>query len=148
MSVPNPASDDSERIKVLSLNVWQVLSILLVYVYLLTYLYRRGLAIISKDRRTRIKAIAEYIGSSNYDIVCLQELWIYKDYEIVREEVLDNLPFSRFFHTSAQGRVSYMQRLIRQKRSTRFWVGHLHSPSPHLGASTTVLALRLTCAGL
>ena len=32
--------------------------------------------------------------------MCLQELWIYKAFEIVREEVLHNLPFSRFFHTS------------------------------------------------
>lgn len=61
--------------------------------------YPRGLAIVSKDRRTRIQAIAEYLASSSYDIVCLQELWIYKDYEVVREEVQGNLPFSRFFHT-------------------------------------------------
>ena len=58
----------------------------------------RGLAIISKDRAARIKAIAEYLASSSYDIVCLQELWIYKDYEIIREEVSQLLPFSRFFH--------------------------------------------------
>jgi len=60
---------------------------------------RRGLAFISKDRPTRIKAIAESIANSAYDIVCLQECWIYKDFEIIREEVLQYLPFSRFFHT-------------------------------------------------
>lgn len=64
--------------------------------------YPRGLAVISKDRRPRIKAIAEHIVSTNYDIVCLQELWVHKDFEIVREEVHDALPFSRFFHTSVQ----------------------------------------------
>ncbi len=62
----------------------------------------RGLAFISKDRPARIKAIAEYLASTSYDIVCLQELWIYKDFEIVREELLNNLPFSRFFHTSVK----------------------------------------------
>jgi hypothetical protein len=63
------------------------------------YPRRRGLAFISKDRPPRIKAIAEYLATTHYDVVCLQELWIYKDFEIVREEVLQNLPFSRFFHT-------------------------------------------------
>jgi len=59
----------------------------------------RGLAIISKDRHARIQAIAEYLASSSYDIVALQELWVYKDYEIIRSQVQHNLPFSRFFHT-------------------------------------------------
>ncbi|KAK8861473.1 hypothetical protein IAR55_002294 [Kwoniella newhampshirensis] len=75
---------DNNTLKVFSFNVW-------------------GLAIISKDRHVRIRAIAEYLASSSYDIVCLQELWVYKDYEIVREEVSQNLPFSRFFHTGALG---------------------------------------------
>ncbi|OCF74859.1 inositol phosphorylsphingolipid-phospholipase C [Kwoniella mangroviensis CBS 8886] len=85
MSLPNDPSDHPDRtLKVLTFNVW-------------------GLAIVSKDRQVRIKAIAEYLASSNYDIVCLQELWVYKDFEIVREKVRRNLPFSRFFHTGALG---------------------------------------------
>ncbi|WVW80018.1 hypothetical protein I302_101991 [Kwoniella bestiolae CBS 10118] len=85
MSIPNYPPDHPDRtLKVLSFNVW-------------------GLAIISKDRLIRIKALAEYLASSNYDIVCLQELWVYKDFEIVREQVRRNLPFSRFFHTGALG---------------------------------------------
>ncbi|WWC87756.1 uncharacterized protein L201_002648 [Kwoniella dendrophila CBS 6074] len=85
MSLPNHPPDHPDRtLKVLSFNVW-------------------GLAIISKDRLIRIKAIAEHLASSNYDIVCLQELWVYKDFEIVREAVRRNLPFSRFFHTGALG---------------------------------------------
>ncbi|ODO09201.1 hypothetical protein I350_02801 [Cryptococcus amylolentus CBS 6273] len=63
----------------------------------------RGLAIISKDRIQRLRAIAEHIASASYDIVCLQELWVYKDYEMVREEIQHALPFSRFFHTGALG---------------------------------------------
>ncbi|KAK4687628.1 sphingomyelin phosphodiesterase 2, partial [Tremellales sp. Uapishka_1] len=78
------SSVENNTLKVLSFNVW-------------------GLAFVSKDRKIRIKAIAEYLASSSFDIVCLQELWIYKDFEIVREEVLQNLPFSRFFHTGALG---------------------------------------------
>ncbi|WVQ73712.1 hypothetical protein IAR50_003292 [Cryptococcus sp. DSM 104548] len=71
-------------LKVLSFNVW-------------------GLAFISKDRIQRLRAIAEHIASASYDIVCLQELWVYKDYEMVREEIQSVLPFSRFFHTGALG---------------------------------------------
>jgi hypothetical protein len=63
------------------------------------HLTPRGLAFISKDKTPRIRAIAEYLASSNYDVVGLQELWVYKDYEVIREEVAHNLPFSRFFHT-------------------------------------------------
>jgi len=59
----------------------------------------RGLAFISKDRPARINAIAEYLSQADYDVVCLQELWIYKDYEHVRDIVSHNLPCSRFFHT-------------------------------------------------
>jgi hypothetical protein len=59
----------------------------------------RGLAVVSKDRPPRIKAIASYLAASDYDVVCLQELWIYKDYEIVKKEVESKLPYSRFFHT-------------------------------------------------
>ncbi|WWC60189.1 uncharacterized protein I303_102754 [Kwoniella dejecticola CBS 10117] len=79
-----PADHPDRSLKVLSFNVW-------------------GLAIISKDRAARIKAISDYLASSNYDIVCLQELWVYKDFETVREGCRKNLPFSRFFHTGALG---------------------------------------------
>ncbi|TYJ54443.1 hypothetical protein B9479_004859 [Cryptococcus floricola] len=53
-----------------------------------------GLAFYSKDRIQRLRAIADHIASASYDIVCLQELWIYKDYEMVREEIQHVLPFS------------------------------------------------------
>ncbi|ORY29503.1 inositol phosphorylsphingolipid-phospholipase C [Naematelia encephala] len=85
MSIPNPVpSDPDSTLRVFTFNVW-------------------GLKFISSDRPVRIKAIAEYLASSSYDIVCLQELWIYKDYEIIKGEVQQNLPFSRFFHTGALG---------------------------------------------
>jgi sphingomyelin phosphodiesterase 2 len=95
MTASDPSMDDPKRtLRVFSFNVWCV--------EMLRYgagLTLRGLAIISKDRKVRIRAIAEYLASSNYDIVCLQELWVYKDYEIVKNEVSQVLPFSRFFHT-------------------------------------------------
>jgi sphingomyelin phosphodiesterase 2 len=54
---------------------------------------------VSKDRLIRVKAIAEHLASSDYDIVCLQELWIHKEFELVRDRVVQALPYSRFFHT-------------------------------------------------
>lgn len=64
----------------------------------------RGLAFISKDRPARISAIADHLSTTDHDIVCLQEIWIYKDYEHVRDVVSQNLPYSRFFHTSVNPR--------------------------------------------
>ncbi|ORX36491.1 Endonuclease/exonuclease/phosphatase [Kockovaella imperatae] len=78
------SSSKERELKVLSFNVW-------------------GLAVVSKEKTPRIRAIAEALRGSEYDIVCLQEVWVYKDYEIIRNSVSDNLPFSRFFHTGALG---------------------------------------------
>lgn len=96
MSIPVPQGGDADRfLRVLSLNVWYAA----VNADLAGADLSRGLAFVSKDRPPRIAAIAAYLASSDYDIVCLQELWIYKDYEIVKQEVQKVLPFSRFFHT-------------------------------------------------
>ncbi|KAL7419697.1 phospholipase C type enzyme [Cryptotrichosporon argae] len=83
MSNPALSSADTQ-IRILSFNVW-------------------GLAFVAKDRPARIRAIADYLASAPYDVVCLQEIWIYADFEVVRDAVLPSLPFSRFFHTGALG---------------------------------------------
>ncbi|EIW68860.1 inositol phosphorylsphingolipid-phospholipase C [Tremella mesenterica] len=85
MSLPDPVTLElNKTLKVLSFNVW-------------------GLKYISKDRKIRIQAIAHYLSGKSYDIVCLQELWVYDDFVIVRDQVGGVLPFSRFFHTGALG---------------------------------------------
>lgn len=89
-----PSSSSDTTLRVLSFNVWCVLP-----QRSKLQLTPRGLAIIAKQRAARIRAIAEYIAASEYDIVCLQECWVYKDFEYIRDEVLQTLPFSRFFHT-------------------------------------------------
>ncbi|KAI9632529.1 inositol phosphorylsphingolipid-phospholipase C [Dioszegia hungarica] len=79
------ASASTDRtLRVLSFNVW-------------------GLAIIAKERAARIRAIAKHLASSNYDIVCLQECWVYKDFELIRDEVVHTLPYARFFNSGALG---------------------------------------------
>ena len=92
MAQQERGSDDSNQLKVFTFNVWCVTCFQ-------AGTNPRGLAIISKQRQARIKAIAEYLATTNFDIVCLQELWVFKDYKIVRDTVARAYPHSRFFHT-------------------------------------------------
>ena len=45
-----------------------------------------------------MEAIAKVLADSDYDIVTLQELWVFADYEHVREAVSKRLPYSKFFY--------------------------------------------------
>ncbi|KAG6919027.1 hypothetical protein DXG01_009737 [Tephrocybe rancida] len=56
------------QIRVLSLNCW-------------------GLKLVAKNRKERIEAIAHELSQSNYDIVALQELWVFADYEKIQQRV-------------------------------------------------------------
>jgi len=72
----------SPKLRLLTLNVW-------------------GLKFISPDRPARLTAIIDHIrdclGDEAYDVVCLQELWIYADFERVREGLKEILHESKFF---------------------------------------------------
>lgn len=59
----------------------------------------RGLAFVTKDRRARLAATAAFLAQADYDIVCLQEIWIHKEFESMRQDVQGNYQYSRFFHT-------------------------------------------------
>ncbi|KAN0134335.1 Endonuclease/exonuclease/phosphatase [Lactarius tabidus] len=72
------------RIKVFTLNCW-------------------GLKYVSKRRSERIRAISRFLENSDFDIVALQELWVYADYGIVRSRLSRSLPFSKFFYSGALG---------------------------------------------
>ncbi len=101
MSDKEAAARADDRLSVLSFNVWYVdprLDVGSSGAHLPMF-WCRGLAFVSKDRAIRIQAIANYLAASSYDVVCLQELWIYRDYELVRDAVQSVLPNSRFFHT-------------------------------------------------
>lgn len=50
-----------------------------------------------------MQAIAELLAqSSQYDVVCLQEIWVRQDFELVCDAVRSILPFGKFF-TSCVG---------------------------------------------
>ncbi|EKM61371.1 uncharacterized protein PHACADRAFT_168818 [Phanerochaete carnosa HHB-10118-sp] len=76
------SSDD--RLRVFTLNCW-------------------GLKYVSSNRRERVEAIAQVLAGSDYDIIALQELWVFADYEHVRETVSKKLPYSKFFYSGALG---------------------------------------------
>lgn len=52
----------------------------------------------SSNRRRRVEAIAKVLAESDYDIIALQELWVFADYEHVRDVVVKRLPYSKFFY--------------------------------------------------
>ena len=52
----------------------------------------------SKYRKERIAAIAQALSDSSYDIVALQELWVYSDYELIKAKVTKKFPYTKFFH--------------------------------------------------
>ncbi|KAG6837312.1 hypothetical protein H0H93_011407 [Arthromyces matolae] len=72
------------QIRLLSLNCW-------------------GLKFVAKNRIQRIDAIASQLSQSSYDIVALQELWVFSDYEKIQQRVSSLLPHSKFFYSGALG---------------------------------------------
>ncbi|KAF9074925.1 Endonuclease/exonuclease/phosphatase [Rhodocollybia butyracea] len=63
-----------------------------------------GLKFVSKNRRARIIGIADELAhTEEYDLIALQELWVYADYEYVRDSVSKYLPYSKFFYSGALG---------------------------------------------
>ncbi|KAF9270690.1 inositol phosphophingolipids phospholipase C [Marasmius fiardii PR-910] len=63
-----------------------------------------GLKYVSKLRRERIEALAiELANSEEYDIITLQEIWVFADYEHIRDSVSKRLPYSKFFYSGALG---------------------------------------------
>ncbi|KAI1793185.1 DNase I-like protein [Ganoderma leucocontextum] len=62
-----------------------------------------GLKYVSKYRTERIIAIANALASSDYDVITLQELWVFADFELVRAAVSKRLPYSKFFYSGALG---------------------------------------------
>lgn len=61
-------------------------------------LIRRGLKFVAKNRNERIRAIAAKLATSDCDIIALQELWVFADYEHVRESLANRLPYAKFFY--------------------------------------------------
>ncbi|KTW30429.1 inositol phosphosphingolipid phospholipase [Pneumocystis jirovecii RU7] len=74
----------NEKIRVLSLNCW-------------------GLKYISNYRKKRLNFISERIASEDYHIVGLQEVWVYSDYENLRNKTKHKLPYGKFYFSGVFG---------------------------------------------
>uniref|UniRef100_U5EWI2 sphingomyelin phosphodiesterase n=1 Tax=Corethrella appendiculata TaxID=1370023 RepID=U5EWI2_9DIPT len=72
------------ELSVLTLNIW-------------------GIPYISKDRDIRTRAIGDVLGSGNYDIVSLQEVWSENDYQYLRKRVEAVLPYAHYFYSGVFG---------------------------------------------
>ena len=106
LNLPAEAPKD---IKVASFNVWGLL--------------------ISKHRKDRMKAIAEHLKSSDYEVVGLQELWMRKDYEQLAEELSEAFPFSYYFKSGqiGSGMATFSKFPIKQAMFHRFMLnGQAH----------------------
>lgn len=68
-----------------------------------------GLKFVSKQRKERFAAIAEYLSEhpgSGYDVVFLQEVWVNEDYEELKKKLTkspDLYPFSHYFDNGIIG---------------------------------------------
>ncbi|ORX90811.1 DNase I-like protein [Basidiobolus meristosporus CBS 931.73] len=62
-----------------------------------------GLKFVSKKRKQRLEAIAHYLVEHDYDLVGLQEIWVYEDFEMVKHKTKHSLPYAHFFHTGIFG---------------------------------------------
>jgi len=52
---------------------------------------------LSKQRQIRLRALAETLSTSEYDLICLQEIWVQEDFQYVQAKVRHFLPFSHYF---------------------------------------------------
>jgi len=45
-----------------------------------------------------MKAIAHELATGKYDLVCLQEVWAVEDFELIRDQSKESLPYAHYFH--------------------------------------------------
>ncbi|KAL1920253.1 uncharacterized protein VTP21DRAFT_1399 [Calcarisporiella thermophila] len=62
-----------------------------------------GLKYVSKQRKQRIAAIADYLAASEYDVVGLQEVWVQEDYQLIRHVTAQRFPFAKYFYSGILG---------------------------------------------
>ncbi|KDR07562.1 hypothetical protein L798_02952, partial [Zootermopsis nevadensis] len=67
------------------------------------FLLNRGIPGISKNRKTRMNAIAKELSLGKYDIVCLQEVWSDNDYIHIKKLAHRVLPYSHYFYSGVFG---------------------------------------------
>ncbi|KAL0273040.1 UNVERIFIED_CONTAM: hypothetical protein PYX00_005815 [Menopon gallinae] len=62
-----------------------------------------GIPYVSKDKNSRMSAIAKHLLISNLDLVCLQEVWSKKDFLFLSRKCHSQLPYSHYFNSFVTG---------------------------------------------
>lgn len=62
-----------------------------------------GIVGISKHRVERMTAIANYLATTEYDFVFLQEIWSQEDFKRIRRKAKHNLPYGHYFFSGVIG---------------------------------------------
>ncbi|VDN19354.1 unnamed protein product [Cylicostephanus goldi] len=88
LSAPFLDSSTETQLRVLTLNVWCL---------------PQPWPIGSKDRKFRLKKLAEAILRENYDIVGLQEVWVETDYLDMVDRLANQFRFHHYFHSGFTG---------------------------------------------
>ena len=58
---------------------------------------------LSKHREIRLRALGDKLSTSEYDLICLQEIWVYNDFLYVQRKVRHFLPYSHFYFAGFLG---------------------------------------------
>jgi sphingomyelin phosphodiesterase 2 len=87
-------ADDIGRIRILSFNCW----------YLPRWAFdSRGMKWVSKKRDIRITALADRLAMSDYNLICLQELWVFDDFLSLQAKLRHILPYSHYYFAGFLG---------------------------------------------
>ncbi|KAJ8676052.1 hypothetical protein QAD02_011838 [Eretmocerus hayati] len=62
-----------------------------------------GIPYVSRNRIARMNAISDKLVNESYDIVCLQELWSFQDFKMIRAKTREKLPHSHYFFSGVFG---------------------------------------------
>ncbi len=81
----------------------------------------RGVPIVAKNRVIRLKAIANYIKSSDADIVGLQEIWIRDDYVLLCEQVQPEFPYYYYFRRCGRNIALFQLALLRKQLNPKIF---------------------------
>jgi sphingomyelin phosphodiesterase 2 len=58
---------------------------------------------VSEFREVRLRALGEKLATCDYDLICLQELWVYDDYLYIQSKIRYLLPYSHFYFAGFLG---------------------------------------------
>lgn len=96
------SGSSTTTLTVLTLNCWYLFRLkcfCTFYIFVLIFVtYIRGLKYISKKVDQRMEAIADNLAHSDYEIVCLQEVWVYKNFEGIKSKAKKRFPYARFYN--------------------------------------------------